>query len=364
MVELCCLGAPSNTASESECRALLAQPSPLSMMRSPCMSISPNSTATPNIRRMKRKNVGLTPSRYAGYTGSDYEQEAVIGRGAFGLVALVRPTGGHAPTQLYAMKTVDRFRLTSNALRKSISREIRIQSELPPHEGIVPLVEVIEDQRSIHMVFEYASGGTVSELVSEVGPLGETDARLLTLQVCKAVAHLHTHHTCHRDVKLDNLMLDGTGRPDHHAQVGGAAPAARPLRVRLIDFGLSVAWREGDPPLTKLAGSLCYMAPEIQRVRGGYSGVKVDAWSVGCCVAAMLGGELPFQADDDETLRRLIRSGAYSLPTRPTLSSAALDLVAQMLTLAPEERLGVADAQAHEWLTGEEGGPHMPSPHH
>ena len=284
-----------------------------------------------------RRTVALTPSRYAGYTGDAYALESVIGKGAFGLVTLMR---SESSGQLVAMKTVDRFRLTSQVLRSAVEKEIRILEQLPPHPGVVPLVEVIENIRSIHIVLEYCNSGDLQSLVARVGPLDESCARPLAEQLAEAVAHLHDHRVAHRDLKLDNCVLNLLGSE-------GGVPLPR-YRLRIIDFGLSTIWKEGGPPLKKLVGSLCYVAPEV--LARSYYGAQADAWSLGCCIAGMLGGALPFLASDEETLRSKVCAGDYELPTRADLSPESLDLVQGLLTVRPTERLTIDAVRKHAWF--------------
>ena len=330
--------------------------SPLAMLRSPFVqqqqqpqTPAGESAETPIVRKKSSVAVALTPSRYAGYSGDAYEQKEIIGRGAFGLVTLMiaRDSGKRV-----AMKTIDRFRLASAQLKKAVAREIELmQSTIPPHAGIVPLLALIETPRSIHMVLEYASGGTLHGLLNDGGALDEPKARGFARQLVAAVAHLHAHRVCHRDLKLENCVLD--------------KPAAdTPVqRVRLIDFGLSFRWPAGGAaaglahkPLTKLAGSLHYMAPEML-ARTGYVGAYVDAWSLGVIIAAMLGGRLPFRGETDSAIKKAVLKGAYTLPAfRPPITAEAAELVARFLTLAPEERLTVCDAHAHPWLAAGQSG--------
>ena len=346
---------------------LLQRPrSPMAMLRSPLLHIQRVSSSANNADAkddstpvVKKKaglaNVALTPSRYAAYAGDDYEQESVIGKGAFGLVTLMRCKESE---QLVAMKTIDRFRLTTIHLKKAVAREIEIlKTVVPRHEGIVPLLQLIETPRSIHMVMEYASGGTLFDClaVRGGGALGEARARRLAAQLVAAVAHLHAHRVCHRDLKLENCVLDDDGDRGRHAAASGGGRE----RVRLIDFGLSYRWAEGEQqkPLTKLAGSLHYMAPEML-ARTGYLGAHIDAWSLGVILAAMLTGRLLFRADTEKALKAAVLAGTYELPDRrtdPPVSEQSADLVRGFLTLDPQTRLSVADARGHEWLRGEMG---------
>ena len=121
-----------------------------------------------------------------------------------------------------------------------------------PH--IVALREVIECERSIHIVLELVDGCTVAGLCGRAadGRLSTADAATIAAQALAALAHCHAHRVCHRDVKADNLLVD---------------PARLDGSVKLIDFGIAAVWREDGAPLTRADGATAYMAPE--RVRGG-----------------------------------------------------------------------------------------------
>ena len=105
--------------------------------------------------------------------------------------------------------------------------------------------------------------------------------------------------------------------------------------------------------MRRFCGSLCYVAPEV--LRRSYHGAQADAWSMGVCVCAMLGGALPFEATDEDALKAKVLVGDYQLPTRDALSAASLDLISSLLTLDAEARLTAAGAHAHGWVQGEAG---------
>ena len=341
----CCSMQPADDEDE-ECTEPLTHPDlPMAMMRSPLLPRpATNTPAAANTLRARFKTPGVTPSRYVGpavtpsryadYQGDKYNLLTVLGKGAFGLVTLMRRADDGA---LVAMKTVDRYRLTSAHLRQTVVREIDILQALPHHAGIVALLEVIETARSIHMVMEYCDDGTLQALLVREGALSEARARPFVSMLMDAIAHLHAHRVCHRDLKLDNCVLT---KPD--GEKGGGS------MLRLIDFGLSTTWKEGAPPLRRFCGSLCYAAPEVLRRR--YYGAQADAWSLGVCVCAMLGGTLPFQAADEEGLRSLVLAGTYELPTRDRLSLDSRNLISGLLMLDADERLTVAGARDHGWL--------------
>lgn len=228
------------------------------------------------------------------------------------------------------MKTVDKAKLTSENLKKTVEHEIRILKRLR-HTRIVRLYEVIETPRSIILILEYVDGGTVQQLVKKHKRLEEADAQRILYQLVDAVEHCHNHHVCHRDLKLENFVLDRQQRT-----------------VKLIDFGLSVIWRD-DQALFKSYGTPCYTAPEIMSGLM-YRGPEVDVWSLGVSLATMLTGTLPFQALNSHELKRRVVAGRYTLPE--ALSAESRDLVRQMLTVAPQHRIRIPHIRQHCWLRG------------
>mmetsp|Transcript_6606 Transcript_6606/g.14413 ORF Transcript_6606/g.14413 Transcript_6606/m.14413 type:complete len:635 (-) Transcript_6606:330-2234(-) len=258
-------------------------------------------------------------------SSSLYRKERVIGKGAFGSVTLVSSvlTG-----QLAAMKTIDRTKLYTPNLKKTVEHEIKILKRLR-HDGVVRLLEVIERPRSIHLVLEYAPGGNLQQLVKARKRIDEAHARSYLWQILDSVEYCHSHRVCHRDLKLENFVLDRSFRT-----------------VKLIDFGLSVIWRP-DQALFKSYGTPCYSAPEILSGQS-YQGPQVDVWSLGVSLYTMLTGTLPFQAMSASELKRRVMSGRLTLPDG--LSAEVRDLIRQMLTLSPEQRIDIPSIRRHPWL--------------
>ena len=238
-----------------------------------------------------------------------------------------------------------------------MEHEIRILKKIK-HQSVVKLYEVFETPRSIHLVIEFG-GPSCHELLMRDGPLAEADARSVGGQIADALAHCHALDVCHRDVKLENIVV--------HER-----------RAQLIDFGLSCFWHAGMVPLRRLAGSLPYMPPEMAHLVAGrkrpplraqeeqpdtatavgYNPCAVDVWSLGASIACMLIGEHLFQAASDDELALLIVRGRYVLPT--TLSAASVELLERMMECDPQRRLPMRAVKAHPWLA--DGDPRRQSP--
>jgi len=101
--------------------------------------------------------------------------------------------------------------------------------------------------------------------------------------------------------------------------------------------------------MTEQCGTPAYIAPEILRDKG-YEGFKVDVWSAGVCLYAMLVGTVPFKASSMHELHQLISSGKYELKEQEGVSESAQDLIRKLLTVDWRKRLGAAEIMAHPWM--------------
>lgn len=151
-----------------------------------------------------------------------------------------------------------------------------------------------------------------------------------TLSACCCCAA--TMQVVHRDMKLENVLLDGCGR------------------LRLIDFGLAAFFAPGKR-LRVHCGSPSYAAPEIVG-RRAYEGPPVDVWSTGVVLFAMLAGFLPFHSPtgNKQELCQKILAGSYNAPD--WLSPGARDLLSRMLCVDPVARISLAGIAAHPWTRG------------
>ncbi|OMJ16881.1 Serine/threonine-protein kinase ppk1 [Smittium culicis] len=206
------------------------------------------------------------------------------------------------------------------------------------HENVVRLYDIIESENHIGLVLEYASGGELFEYIMKNQYLRDSEAKRIFSQLILAVSFLHENEIVHRDLKLENILLDSK------------------KNVKITDFGFANHFDEvhGELMITS-CGSPCYAAPELVVSNGMYSGTNVDIWSCGVILFAMLAGYLPF--DDDESnpngeninlLYKYILSTELYYPAQ--ISKSAKSLLSRILVTDPKKRATMREIRQHHWL--------------
>jgi tRNA A-37 threonylcarbamoyl transferase component Bud32 len=253
-----------------------------------------------------------------------YSIGKVLGEGAYGKVLHAT----HIMTgQKVAMKTFEKAKLVDLVARKRVSREIRILKYLD-HPNIVQLYEVIDQPQRRYIIMEFASGGDLCKYVRDCKRLSENESHRIFCQILSGVAHCHEKGIVHRDIKLDNILLDSN------------------KNIKIVDFGFSVPF-ESDQLLKKACGSPSYAAPEIVS-RKQYSPTPVDVWSFGVVLYAMMCGYFPFQGANSQELCRKIVKGKFDLPS--WVPDPCKDLIRRMLTVDPSQRITIENVSLHPWV--------------
>uniref|UniRef100_A0A8C1JRI8 non-specific serine/threonine protein kinase n=1 Tax=Cyprinus carpio TaxID=7962 RepID=A0A8C1JRI8_CYPCA len=195
-------------------------------------------------------------------------------------------------TSVYADIIVDKTQLDDENLKK-IFREVQIMKMLR-HPHIIRLYQVMETERLIYLVTEYASGGEIFDHLVAHGRMAEKDARRKFKQIVAAVYFCHCRNIVHRDLKAENLLLD------HN------------LNIKIADFGFSNLFSRGQL-LKTWCGSPPYAAPELFEGKE-YDGPKVDIWSLGVVLYVLVCGALPFDGSTLQNLRARVLSGKFRIP--------------------------------------------------
>ncbi|XP_029030074.1 hormonally up-regulated neu tumor-associated kinase homolog A [Betta splendens] len=253
-----------------------------------------------------------------------------LGEGSF---AKVRE-GLHALTgEKVAVKVIDKRKAKKDSyVTKNLRREGQIQ-QMIRHPNITQLLDILETENSYYLVMELCPGGNLMNRIYDKKRLDERETQKYIRQLVLAVEHLHRAGVVHRDLKIENLLLDEQDN------------------IKLIDFGLSnCAGILGySDPFSTQCGSPAYAAPELLS-RKKY-GPKVDVWSIGVNMYAMLTGTLPFTVEPF-SLRALHQKmvDKEMNPLPPSLSTAAICLLKKLLEPDPNKRPNIHQVMADSWL--------------
>jgi tRNA A-37 threonylcarbamoyl transferase component Bud32 len=257
-----------------------------------------------------------------------YKFVKLIGKGAFGKVTL----GLHKLTgKQVAIKTFEKSYMKDDFSRKKVFQEVYILKKIH-HSNIIRLLEVFESSKHFFIVMEYAGAGDLLHYVKKKRRLPENEARFIFKQVLYGLGHCHCRSVLHRDIKLDNVLLDNE------------------KGIKLCDFGVSKIIKKHQF-IREQCGTPAYIAPEIIADEG-YEGFHADLWSLGVVLYAMLCGTVPFKAPNMKELHVLIKKGDYKFPVE--ISEESKDLIRKLLVLNPPDRLSIPEVLAHPWVKEED----------
>uniref|UniRef100_A0A8D8X9R0 MAP/microtubule affinity-regulating kinase 3 n=1 Tax=Cacopsylla melanoneura TaxID=428564 RepID=A0A8D8X9R0_9HEMI len=252
-----------------------------------------------------------------------YKLLKTIGKGNFAKVKLAK----HVPTgKEVAIKIIDKTQLNPGSLQK-LFREVRIMKMLD-HPNIVKLFQVIETEKTLYLVMEYASGGEVFDYLVLHGRMKEKEARAKFRQIVSAVQYCHQKKIIHRDLKAENLLLDSE------------------MNIKIADFGFSNEFTPGNK-LDTFCGSPPYAAPELFQGKK-YDGPEVDVWSLGVILYTLVSGSLPFDGSTLRELRERVLRGKYRIPFY--MSTDCENLLKKFLVLNPAKRASLENIMKDKWM--------------
>jgi serine/threonine protein kinase len=287
-----------------------------------------------------------------------YDVLETIGHGSMGEVTIVAKKKQQQPEQqqerrLYACKSVRTIRMTTKEIDEFIN-EIDVLRELV-HPNIIQMFEIYATKHKMWVVTELCKGGDLGEYARRATqqdqPLSEDDVAHITEQILRAVAYMHQHSICHRDLKFENIMiLDETNNNNDTSST---------IVIKLIDFGLGSKFTKGSK-MGRACGTVYTAAPEILLFRSsvGYT-EKADIWSIGVLVYMLLThGQYPFLKDREELHDRIKRdkleTADYSFPAEiNNISSQGQTFVANCLKRYPGARWSASKALLFvqtEWI--------------
>uniref|UniRef100_A0A8C2SGD2 non-specific serine/threonine protein kinase n=1 Tax=Capra hircus TaxID=9925 RepID=A0A8C2SGD2_CAPHI len=210
---------------------------------------------------------------------------------------------------------------------RELFREVRIMKILN-HPNIVKLFEVIETDKTLYLIMEYASGGEVFDYLVAHGRMKEKEARAKFRQIVSAVQYCHQKRIVHRDLKAENLLLDAD------------------MNIKIADFGFSNEFTVGSK-LDTFCGSPPYAAPELFQGKK-YDGPEVDVWSLGVILYTLVSGSLPFDGQNLKELRERVLRGKYRIPFY--MSTDCENLLKRFLVLNPIKRGTLEQIMKDRWI--------------
>lgn len=257
-----------------------------------------------------------------------YEPLKELGSGNFGVARLVRDK---KTKELFAVKYIER----GKKIDENVQREI-INHRSLRHPNIVRFKEVSLTQTHLAIVMEYAAGGELFSKITSAGRFSEDEARFFFQQLISGVSYCHSMEICHRDLKLENTLLDGSPTP----------------RLKICDFGYSKSGLLHSQPKSTV-GTPAYIAPEVLS-RKEYDGKIADVWSCGVTLYVMLVGAYPFEDPEDprnfrKTIGRIV-SVQYSIPDYVRVSADCRHLLSHIFVANPSKRSTIAEIKKHPWF--------------
>ena len=286
--------------------------------------------------------------KYNKYPNTDlnfYLYGRLIGQGAFGKVniGLNILTG-----RVVAIKSFNKKNLNKNGDNmKKILYETNLMKKLN-HPNITKILEMFEDDEYILIAMEYINGGNLFSFVKKRRKLSEKTAKFLFRQIILGIKHIHSQMIVHRDIKLENILIDLNNN------------------IKICDFGIGRILSSKKQVLHDKCGTPMYMAPEIllSSKNKGYEGFPVDIWSSGISLYIMLSGTLPFNLKNnesssiDEENKNNIELQYSIINKEPKkiekISEEAKDLLKGLLNKNPHKRLTIEQILNHPWLKSDE----------
>ena len=265
------------------------------------------------------------------YTIGDYLIKKTLGQGTFGKVKL----GIYLPNnEKVAIKILDKKKITEVDDEIRVRREFDMLSKFN-HPNVIIVAEIFESYERYYSVMEYCEGGELFNYIVKNRRLSNQESAFFFYQLINGLEYIHSLGIVHRDLKPENLLLT----KDH--------------LLKIIDFGLSNFFIDGQKELLETpCGSPCYASPEM--VAGDrYNGVKIDIWSSGIILYAMLCGYLPFEDRDNDKLFEKILECNIKYPS--FISKSAKDLLEKIIVKDPDKRITIKEIKHHPFfLKGKE----------
>ena len=272
-----------------------------------------------------------------------------LGKGSFGEVYLTQRVGRNG---YFATKKIDLTLMLDSENSKGLNNEMNIL-KIINNPYLVKLEDLMRTSNHLYIVMEYCNGGDLRKCLTKYNqinkkPFSEEIVQHLMRQIITGLRFLHSKNILHRDLKLDNILINFTSEKDK------SSLNLLKSNVKISDFGFSKILKDPLSPMTfTIIGTPIYMCPSMlaAMVNGndnpGYN-QKADIWSLGVLCYEMLVGDCPFMGEDLQDLYNKIKKGEYSIPN--SLSREAADFIGKMLIKDENRRFSCDELLKHDFL--------------
>jgi serine/threonine-protein kinase ULK/ATG1 len=285
---------------------------------------------------------------------NDYNLFKLIGKGTFGEVYLTSKSNN---SEIYATKRIEisNDEKQKETTSKYISNEIKIMKELD-HPNIIKLHNLYRTNNHLYFIMDYCNGGSLSSILNDYKlhfgkPFSHEIIQHFMIQIVDGLKYIHSKNIIHRDIKLDNILLNFDNIEDKKNFNLLSA------KIRIIDFGLATKLSP-DGVAKTYAGTPLNMDPNILKKynkAGGYLRLqgynqKADIWSLGTICFEMLTGEVLFKGENIKDLVEQEDQGDYSIPINFELSKEIIDFLNSMIQYDPDMRISAEELSKHDFL--------------
>ena len=264
----------------------------------------------------------------------NYKIISKLGKGSFGSVFKVQNI---KTNEIRALKVIKKTSIIYQDDDHKFLKEIEILIKLE-HPNIIKIYEYYTDDINFYLITDYISNGELYNYVYKAKSFNERQTQYIMKQVLCAVNYLHLNNIAHRDIKLENILVEQEITSNDEQL----------LNVKLIDFGTSnYVKTENTNYFTVKVGSPFYMAPEVLNKK--YNN-KCDIWSCGVIMFMLLRGHPPFKGENQEELFKSIQNDIINYNEMTELSELAKELMSKMLERNVDLRYSADECLKHKWM--------------
>ena len=265
---------------------------------------------------------------------------------------------------LTAIKSIPKNKMDKDA-EKNFRRELQNLHNLK-HPNIIQILDYLNNKNTHYIILEYCNGGNLGEYVKKYinknkAPLNEFFIQKLLRQIAPALEYMHSKNIIHRDIKLENILLNFNNYPN--IPKNGKAPQPLKFSEKSLnkDFSAKITGLNFSKDLIQdnmgstILGSPLYMSPDMVERLDDKSTKKyntsADLWSLGVITYELLTGTTPFTGTEFKEVFKKIENGLYKLPNKLKPSIEIISLINGLLQYYPEKRLNWDQIKEHPFLT-------------